>query len=230
MRKTTLLLCLALSPTAYGGKLSVDLTLDSNFAPPDYAFYSYQPIPGGSENNIPVGPYIVDLNGSGYQNLYALAVCYDFNSPTYVGVPYSGTLTASAGTESLEATYLVDQLMALGGMSAPLAGRGALSLAIWEIMNASSASGLAQFPADPAAQFYEAAAAAAVSDGSWTAADAARYPTWVPDNPAIQRYAIILPGDPPAPEPAGLALMGLGLAFLAICGWGRRGRRPVRQR
>lgn len=218
MRKTSLFLCVALASLARGGPLTVGLTLDSNFSSPDYAFYSYAPIPGGYESNIPVAPYITDLNGGGYQNLAAYAICYDFNNPTYVGVTYPGEIEVLTDTATLEATYLVDQLMSLGGIAAPLATRGALSLAIWDIMNPSSTSPLTPFPIDPAAQSYEAAAAAAVAGGSWTTADSALYPTWIPDDPNLQRFAIVFSNDPAAPEPASLALIALGIVVLGVCG------------
>jgi len=53
----------------------------------------------------------------------------------------------------------------------PWPPEGAISLAIWEIMNPTSTTKSTPFPTDPAALPYEADAAAAVADGSWTAAD-----------------------------------------------------------
>jgi hypothetical protein len=70
-----------------------------------------------------------------------------------------------------------------------------------------------------------------VSSGEWTVADASVYPTWMPDNPAIQRFGIFFPGTPPVitPEPGGVALLGSGLLGLALL-WRRRARRVRKPR
>lgn len=89
-------------------------------------------------------------------------------------------------------------------------------------MNPSSTTSLAQFPSDPAAQPYEAEAAAAVTNGQWGASDAARYPTWVPDNPAVQRFGTVFEGESPTPESTTLVLLGLGLTSIGV--WSRKRR------
>ena len=209
--------CLALSTIAHAGNISVDLTLDGNFYT-DYTFYNYTSTTGQAENNIPVAPYITYLNGSGYDNAIAYTFCYDFNSPTDVGVEYPGTLETLTDPATMAATYLVNQMLLAGGVNAPLATRGAISTAIWEIMNPSSTTASAVFPSDPAAQSYENAAANAVASGAWTTADSAMYPTWVPNDPSIQRFGVILVADAPSsvPEPANLGLVGSGLLSAAF--------------
>ena len=212
-------LCLAFSSVAQAG--TIGLTLDGNFAAPDYAFYSYTDIYGQAQNDIPVGPYITYLNGGPYNNTLAYTFCYDFFSPTDVGTEYFGTMETLTDTATLEATYLLNQLNILGLIDAPLATRGAISMAVWEIMNPSSTTGSTPFPSDPAAQPWEAQAAAAVGDGSWTAADSAAYPTWVPDDPAIQRFGMVLIETP---EPASLVLIGFGFLGLGVLGRKKNGR------
>lgn len=89
-------IALAAAPLLHAG--TVTLTLDSVFAPPDYAFYSYTDTNGAAQNNIPVAPYITNLNGSGYNNSVAYTFCFDFNSPTNVGTAYSGTFEVFTDT------------------------------------------------------------------------------------------------------------------------------------
>jgi hypothetical protein len=79
-------------------------------------------------------------------------------------------------------------------------------------MNPSSTTELTPFPTDPASEFYETQAANAVASGAWTTGDANLYPTWVPADPAYQRFGLIAV----APEPPTLVLTGLGLLGLAL--------------
>lgn len=224
-------LCLGLSIAIHAA--TVDLTLDGNFATPDYAFYSFTDTAGVAQDPIPVGPYITYLNGDGYNDAPAYTICYDINSPTAVGTSYPGQLEVLTDAATMEATYLVNQLNLAGGINAPLATRGAISLAIWQIMYPSSTTNGTAFPSDPAAQPYETAAATAVSNGSWTTADSAVYPTWVPNDPSVQRFGVILPGvtsittvESGTPEPASLGLMGLGILGMAVLGT----RQEIRRR
>jgi hypothetical protein len=214
-----LTLCLALATAAHA---STVLTLDGNFNTPDYAFFTYTDTSNVIHSDIPIGPYIANMNGDGYNNAAIFTFCYDFNSPTYVGTAYSGTVhpvtyfTGDTYTAMMEATYLINLLNEDGLVNAPMATRGAISLAIWELMNPSSTTSLPSFPTDAASLPYEAEAATAVSNGSWTVADASLYPTWVPDNPGVQRFGIMLQGQPPVPEPGTLVLSGLGLIALSV--------------
>ncbi len=215
-------LCMAFSILARAD--TVFLTLDSNFAAPDYAFYSYTDTTGDSQGNIPVSPYITTLNGGIYNLAPVLAICYDYASDTPVGTTLSGVVeplsyfSGTAYMEVMESTFLINKLNADGGLNTPLATRGALSFAIWEIMNPSSNTSLTPFPSNAAAAEYENAAASAVNSGAWTESDANLYPTWVPADPAYQRFGLI----DLAPEPSTLVLTGLGLLGLAVAGIRRR--------
>ena len=167
--------------------------------------YNYTDVYGVAQTDIAIGPYSATLNGGGYNNTAVYLFCYDFNSPTYIGTAYNGTMdvvtdfTGPTRTAMMEASYLIYELAAAGMNNAPLSVKGAISLAIWEIMNPSSNTALSQFPTDPAALPYEAAAATVVANGTWTIADAMLYPVWVPDNPSIQRFGIVVAGSPPVP-------------------------------
>jgi hypothetical protein len=220
-------ICLALSATAHAD--SVTITLDPHFGSPDYAFYTYTDTAGAVQSNVPVGPYMATLNGGGYNNLAVMVFCYDMAAETDVGTAYTGSVESVAkmspptSTEVLDSTYLINELMNDGGIDAPLAQRGAVSLAIWEIMNPTSTTKSTPFPTDPAALPYETQAADAVADGSWTVADADQYQTWMPDDIAsIQRFGV----STPAPEPATLVLTGLGLLCFGMIAK-RTARRPA---
>ena len=199
---------------------SVTLTLDPNWG--DYAQYSW--FSNGTQYTEAVGPYTAILNGDGYNNVPVLVICYDMQASTYVGQTYSGTIqpvtgfSSSTSTAILEATFLGNELINDGGLNAPLATRGAISTAIWQIMNPSSTTQISSFPNNPAAQSYITDAIVAVGNGSWTAADANLYSTWMPDDIYIQRFD----APSPTPEPGSLILLGTGMIGLATFLYRRR--------
>lgn len=208
----------------------ITLTLDGNFSSPDYSWYGYTDTAGQVQSQ-PVGPYITYISGDGYNNTPVYTFCYDINNDTDVGVAYSGQFETLTDNATMESTWLLNQLNLMGGFNAPLDDRGAIAMAIWQIMYPSSNNNGAAFPTDPAAQPFELDAAAAVANGSWTAADSALYPTWIPDDSSIQRFGMILPGapensqGPSAPEPASWGLFAIGILGLAAFHYRARFRR-----
>ncbi len=211
-------MCLTLSIGARAD--SAIITLDPNWG--HYALYNYTDTAGEVQNNVPVGPYMATLNGGGYHNAAVLVFCYDMNAETSIGTAYSGNVVPITGLsgltteEVMESTFLIHELVNDGGISAPLNTRGAISLAIWEILNPTSTTKSTPFPTDPAALPYESQAATAVADGSWTATDADQYLTWMPDDTDIQRFGVIPPS--PTPEPGTWVLTGLGLLGFGLFG------------
>jgi hypothetical protein len=210
------LICCFLLFVAVSQADTVTLTLNSNF-PGGYIRYDYLGADGSAyfEYAAPYQTILTDTDGT-FNNTPVFAICYDIHNDTNVGTAFTGHFENRTGTPYLEATYLVNLLNLSGDLGAPLSTQGAISLAIWQIMWPSSndSNGQPFLPGayDPAAQAYITQAAAAVAGGYWTPADAAIYPTWVPDDPSIQRFGIIVI----TPEPRALPLLGCGLLGLAM--------------
>jgi hypothetical protein len=208
-----LLLALTLMSLARAGNI-VTITLDPNF-PGDYHYYSYTS--GGVTYNEPTGPYPATLTGGIYgTGTLAYVVCFDFNIETLVGTTYNGSLTTPSGPAQIEVAWLMQQLTNAGGYYAPISTSGPISLAIWQLENASSPNGLTPFPNDPAAQPWVNNAIAAYNNGNgpWTAADAAQFPYWSPSAAgAEQRFGI---EEVVSPEPGSFALVGASLIGVGL--------------
>jgi hypothetical protein len=88
----------------------------------------------------------------------------------------------------------------------------------------SNKSGGSTMTPDPAATAYENQAAYAVSSGYWTIADSNLYPTFMPDNTAVQRLGLIFSTTNAitlVPEPSSWMMLTAGSVALAV----RRRRR-----
>lgn len=190
--------------------------LDLNQVPPQYTFTDSN---GDVVTNY-VAPYPTFLSSTpGGPSPQIFSICFDINNPTDGYEWYSGHLATNTDTATLEATFLINLLSLDGGASAPIAVKGAISYAIWDIMfpssNDSEGGG---YDDDPAAQPYIALAVWEVANSVWTTADSALYPTFMPDDTSSQRFGIILQDTPPInlPEPGGWLLLGTGLPVLAV--------------
>jgi hypothetical protein len=210
--------CLLFAAAAQADTIS--LTLNPQF-PSAYSFYSYTAT-DGSAQDVPVAPYLTTLSDTDglFNNTPVLTICNDLNNPTNVGEVYTGHFAYNTDTASMEATYLDNLLNLAGGTAAPLATKGAISLAIWQIMFPSSTqTDGSYFPIDPAAAVYENQAYQAVIDGAWTTYDSSFYPTFEPDDTSSQRFGVIFAstkGILAAPEPGSLSLFGFGLLAVAV--------------
>lgn len=208
-----------LTMAAYAGPVTV--TLNSNY-PADYSFYSYTV--NGTTYTDPVAPYVTTLSDSDPTDLISGvtlgSICYDINNDMSVGTAYTGSFAYNTDIATMQATYLANLLNYDGGTAAPVSVQGAISMAIWAIMFPSSnKDGGSTMTPDPAATAYENQAATAVSSGYWTVADSNLYPTFMPDDTAVQRLGLIFSTTAPLaplPEPSSWIMLSVGLGALAI--------------
>lgn len=186
--------------------------------------YTFVPIgaPNGVTDTEPAGPYPGWLG----QNIPADAgyfFCISFLKTATFGASYDGTITTPSTLEELEAAFLGADLVSLGGQNAPLAEKGAISMAIWQITDPTPGD----VPRDPAAQPYVTAAQNAYATGNLSAADFPNTTIFVPDNTGIQTFMLAaaesLPGKSisgnelsATPEPTGIVLIVTGLCLICL--------------
>src|ERR1039457_4956194 len=125
----------------------VSLTLTGNYSTYTWFSDNNDPNPNTANGSYSesVGPYSAILNGGPYNNTLVQVICYDMNLATQIGTTYQGSIEPLSSfynptyTEIMEATYLDNMLMNDGGQNADLNTRGAISTAIWQIMEPTSA-------------------------------------------------------------------------------------------
>jgi hypothetical protein len=186
-------------------------------------YYTFTPVgaPSGVTSTEPVGPYPgwVGLNTAEDSNLL---FCITFLKTANWGGTYSGAIFAPSAAQQLEAAYLGAELVSLGGQNATLAEKGAISLAIWQIMDPTPGD----VPRDPAAQSYVKDALHAYRSGRLSAADFPNSLILVPDDPSIQEFMVAGASNPVfsslrseisgVPEPGTVVLMLGGAALIGI--------------
>lgn len=185
-------------------------------------YYSFTPVgsPGGTLTTVDAGPYV----GWYGEDIPADAVAFvslDYLLPPKWSKKYPGTASEPATQAELEAAYLAAQLAKFGGGSAPLAQQGAISMAIWQIMNANPGD----VPLDPAAQAYVAAAIAAYGNGALTATGFPETLIFDAHDPHLSRFMVLglAQGDPSnSPELGTVILLGAGLGLIGAGRWLRR--------
>ncbi|MDE3168149.1 MAG: PEP-CTERM sorting domain-containing protein [Acidobacteriota bacterium] len=199
------------SMPVFGTTISFGLLNDPN---QNYTF-ARADSPVGALVTDPVAPYPGWIGSNAPGNLFGL-FCMDYLKTanwngTYTGVEYDigGAIPGKSPAQLVEAAYLSDQLYRLGGSSAALQYQGAISFAIWQIMDPTPGD----VPVDPAAQPYIQQAQYLYQTRQISAAMFPNTRVVVPTNTTIQDFMTLTPA---VPEPGTPFLFGGGLAMLVL--------------
>ncbi len=169
----------------------------------------------------PVGPYSGWL-GENIASDDSFFFCLTFLKTANWGASYSGVTMMPSTPQQLQAAWLGALLAGLGGQNATLAEKGAISMAVWQVMDAAPGD----VPRDPAAQAYVTGALNAYASGGLNPADFPNTVIFVPDDSSIQSFMMLAASAPgvitgesqtsPVPEPDTpmLVVAGVGLIWL----------------
>ena len=175
-------------------------------------YYTFSPDgAAGTTSTEPVGPYPGWLG----ENIPAdddYFFCMTFLKTATWGGTYSGTTILPATPQQLEAAYLGSELFSMGDQNATLAEKGAISLAIWQVMDPAPGD----VPRDPAAQSYVTSAVEAYNSGRLNPAEFANTRIFVPNDPSIQTFMVAAESSPSVPEPETLILVGVGTGLILL--------------
>jgi hypothetical protein len=174
--------------------------------------YTFTPVGSTKQVTEYVGPYsaYIDQNGVTTWGEY---FCISFTKTSYENTAYTGKVVDPSTQQEVEAAYLDSELVNDGGVNAPLADKGAISMAIWQIMDPG------QVPLDPAAQPYVTGAETEFSDGKINASMFTDSKIFIPNDNCAQSFMLLAgethPCATPEPGPALLVLSGAVLFGIA---------------
>ncbi len=208
-------------------------TLKVGLAEDPGQLYSFAPMneTAGTIDTETVGPYYGWAGWNTDIPDYGYFLSLNFQLSADPGKSYPGREIAPATPGQLEAAYLAAQLAAFGFQNATLAQRGAISMAIWQVMDPAPGD----VPLDPAAQLYVASAVGAFQGGLLTAAEFSDTVLFVPSDPHVPQFLFpgatdlqlnLSEGQPEnVPEPGTLVLLAAGGGLIGLGGLRRRRRK-----
>jgi len=177
--------------------------------------YTFTPVGSSQSVTLDVGPYSAYIEENGVKT-WGEYFCISYTKTANWNTVYSGQVIDPSTQQQVEAAYLDSQLATMGGVNATLAAKGAISMAIWQIMGPGGA-----IPIDPAAQTYVQQAQNLFSQGAITAAMFTSTDIFVPNQCNVQSFMLMTTGAP-TPEPGPIVLVLTGAVLLGIVRHKRR--------